>query len=137
MDINKPKNDLLSNNTSTENSEIQNKIYTWLVSKFLLVLNCNLIYIYISIHNFLYIFHLIIHRFLENGLINKLQTHIRQQMITVVKDNLTSNTNKINITSPKVQAINLLIAEFLLYQENFYTLSIFISEVGIIQSILF
>lgn len=92
-----------------------------------LFINCP-VFSHISIWNS-YFYCLIIYRFKENGLINKLRAQIREQMITALKDNPTWDSNKINITSPKIQAINLLVAEFLVYQDNLFTLSVFITEV--------
>jgi len=53
-------------------------------------------------------------------------------MISALEDNSMGNTNKRNINSPKIQAINLLVADFLINQENLFTLSVFTTEVGII-----
>jgi len=53
-------------------------------------------------------------------------------MISALEDNSMWNTNKRNVNSPKIQAINLLVADFLINQENLFTLSVFTSEVSII-----
>lgn len=53
-------------------------------------------------------------------------------MMSALKNSSTWNADKKNVTSPKIQAINLLVADFLTNQENLLTLSVFITEVGII-----
>lgn len=68
-------------------------------------------------------------RFEEKGIINKLRAHIREQMISALKDTPSWKVNKTNVSSPKIQAINLLIADFLMNQDNLFTLSVFITEV--------
>lgn len=74
-------------------------------------------------------------RFEEKGFLNKLRAHIRKQMMSALQDNSTWNADRKNITSPKIQAINLLVADFLVNQDNLFTLSVFITEVGIISPI--
>ncbi|KAL4088610.1 hypothetical protein QTP88_023699 [Uroleucon formosanum] len=73
--------------------------------------------------------------FKDKGIINKMRAHIRAQMISTVEDSPTLNTNKRNITSPKIQAINLLVADFLIHQENLFTLSVFIIEVPLLGNL--
>ncbi|KAL5243663.1 hypothetical protein ACI65C_011073 [Semiaphis heraclei] len=71
--------------------------------------------------------------FKDKGIINKLRAHIKEQMISALEDSHNMwNTNKRNITSPKIQAINLLVADFLMKQENLFTLSVFITEVPLL-----
>jgi len=53
-------------------------------------------------------------------------------MISALEDNPMWNTNKRNVNFPRIQAINLLVADFLINQENLFTLSVFTTEVGII-----
>jgi len=81
---------------------------------------------------FSYFFFLCFQRFEEKGIINKLRAQIREQMISALEDSTMWNTNKRNVNSPKIQAINLLVADFLINQENLFTLSVFTSEVGLI-----
>ncbi|KAF0758267.1 Uncharacterized protein FWK35_00012470 [Aphis craccivora] len=73
--------------------------------------------------------------FEEKGIINKLRAHIREQMISALEDNSMGNTNKRNINSPKIQAINLLVADFLINQENLFTLSVFTTEVPLLGNL--
>ncbi|XP_050430973.1 uncharacterized protein LOC126839621 [Adelges cooleyi] len=73
--------------------------------------------------------------FEEKGLINNLRAHIREQMITSLLDLNSWNTIKQNITSPKIQAFHLLIAEFLIYQENVFTLPVFMAEVPLLGNL--
>lgn len=70
--------------------------------------------------------------FEDKGIINKLRAHIKEQMITALEDSPTWNTSKRNVTSPKIQAINLLVADFLMKQENLFALSVFITEVPLL-----
>lgn len=76
-------------------------------------------------------------RFENRGVLDELRTHLRQQMIMALKDtSLRPNSSgrlKSNL-SPKIQAINLLVAEFLLQQHHHYTLSVFTSEVPLLRS---
>lgn len=73
--------------------------------------------------------------FKDKGIINNLRAHIREQMITTLENSSTWNTNKRNVTSPKIQAINLLVADFLMNQENVFTLSVFITEVPLLGNL--
>lgn len=57
-------------------------------------------------------------------------------MILALKDSPMWNTNKVNVTSPKVQALNLLVADFLINQENLFTLSVLIMEVKLYSVII-
>lgn len=72
-------------------------------------------------------------RFEEKGFLNKLRAHVRKQMMSALKDSSAWNADKNNITSPKIQAINLLVADFLINQDNLFTLSVFITEVSFIS----
>lgn len=76
-------------------------------------------------------------RFENRGVLDDLRTHLRQQMIMALKDTslrpISSGRLKSNL-SPKIQAINLLVAEFLLQQHHHYTLSVFTSEVPLLRS---
>lgn len=56
--------------------------------------------------------------------------YIREQLIAALKDGAAENVaNKANVASSMVQAVNLLVADFLVNQKYMYTLSVFISEV--------
>jgi len=76
-------------------------------------------------------------RFENRGVLDDLRTRLRQQMIMALKDTSlrpsSSGRLKSNL-SPKIQAINLLVAEFLLQQHHHYTLSVFTSEVPLLRS---
>jgi hypothetical protein len=76
-------------------------------------------------------------RFENRGVLDELRTRLRQQMIMALKDTSLrpspSGRLKSNL-SPKIQAINLLVAEFLLQQHHHYTLSVFTSEVPLLRS---
>lgn len=76
--------------------------------------------------------------FEDRGLLSELRTHLRRQMIGMLKDTTLgqtiSNTN--SKVSPKTHAINLLIAEFLLKQSYHYSLSVFSTEVPFFINIL-
>lgn len=65
------------------------------------------------------------------------RAHLRQQMAKALRDtslrHSPSRRLKSNVT-PKIQAINLLVAEFLLQQDHHYTLSVFTSEVPLLRS---
>lgn len=67
--------------------------------------------------------------FEDRGLLSDLRAHMRMQMINALKDSAlgTIGQTKQSI-SPKIQAINLLIAEFLLRQDCHYSLSVFSAE---------
>ncbi|XP_026807049.1 uncharacterized protein PFB0145c-like isoform X2 [Rhopalosiphum maidis] len=73
--------------------------------------------------------------FEEKGIINKLRAQIREQMISALEDSTILNTNKRNVNSPKIQAINLLVADFLINQENLFTLSVFTTEVPLLANL--
>jgi hypothetical protein len=76
-------------------------------------------------------------RFENQGLLDELRTHLRQQMITALRDTSLrpSPSRRLKSSlSPKIQAINLLVAEFLLQQDHHYTLSVFTSEVPLLRS---
>lgn len=69
--------------------------------------------------------------FEDRGLLSDLRAHLRMQMINVLKDTSlgkTSTGQTKQSISPKIQAINLLIAEFLLHQDCHYSLSVFSAE---------
>lgn len=76
-------------------------------------------------------------RFENRGVLDDLRTRLRQQMIMALKDTSlrpsSSGRLKSNL-SPKIQAINLMVAEFLLQQHHHYTLSVFTSEVPLLRS---
>lgn len=76
-------------------------------------------------------------RFENRGVLDDLRTRLRQQMIMALKDTSLrpSSAGRLRSNlSPKIQAINLLVAEFLLQQHHHYTLSVFTSEVPLLRS---
>ncbi|VVC40639.1 Hypothetical protein CINCED_3A005758 [Cinara cedri] len=74
--------------------------------------------------------------FEEKGLMNNTRAHIREQLIKALKDGPFLNANStINSSSPKVQAFNLLVADFLLNRENLFTLSVFTTEVPLLGNL--
>ncbi|XP_069679410.1 uro-adherence factor A-like [Periplaneta americana] len=73
----------------------------------------------------------------DRGLLDELRAHLRQQMVKALNDtSLGPNPSRRlkQSVSPKIQAINLLVAEFLLHQDYHYTLSVFTSEVPLLRS---
>jgi len=76
-------------------------------------------------------------RFENRGLLDELRAHLRQQMVIALRDTSLrpgpSRCLKSNM-SPTIQAINLLVAEFLLQQDHHYTLSVFTSEVPLLRN---
>nr|CAD7590858.1 unnamed protein product [Timema genevievae] len=77
-------------------------------------------------------------RFNDRGYLGKLQTLLRQQMISALQDTPLGPCPEGRLwcaVSPKCYAINLLIAEFLLQQEYHYTLSVFTSEVPLLRNL--
>nr|CAD7458935.1 unnamed protein product [Timema tahoe] len=77
-------------------------------------------------------------RFNDRGYLGKLQTLLRQQMISALQDTPLGTRPEGRLwcaVSPKCYAINLLIAEFLLQQEYHYTLSVFTSEVPLLRNL--
>ncbi|KAF2899770.1 hypothetical protein ILUMI_06417 [Ignelater luminosus] len=74
--------------------------------------------------------------FEDRGLLSELRAHLRKQMIGVLKDTAIGRTVSAQAKqtiSPKLQALNLLIAEFLLQQDYHYSLSVFSTEVPLIS----
>lgn len=71
--------------------------------------------------------------FEDRGLLSDLRAHMRLQMINALKDTSIGKPAASQAMSPKLQAINLLIAEFLLHQDCHYSLSIFSAEVPAIN----
>jgi len=127
MDIDKRKNDFLTSyNTCSEIADIQSKFYSWYA-----IFIAKLLHMWL-VKCLFFILFLCLKRFEDKGIINNLRAHIKEQMITALEDSPMWNTNKRNVTSPKIQAINLLVADFLMKQENLFTLSVFITEVGFI-----
>lgn len=69
-------------------------------------------------------------RFEQSGHLNKIRAHICQHAITTLKGMPTQiNTNGNNAATIKIQAINLLVADFLMNQDNLFTLKVLITEV--------
>ncbi|XP_017785073.1 PREDICTED: uncharacterized protein LOC108568469 [Nicrophorus vespilloides] len=79
------------------------------------------------------------HRFLydyfeDKGILTDLIAHLRTQMIKILNTSLgTVITNKHKEISPKSQALNLLIAEYMLQKQYHYALSVFTTEVPLGQ----
>jgi hypothetical protein len=76
-------------------------------------------------------------RFENQGLLDELRTHLRQKMVTALRDTSLRPSPSGRLKSrlsPKIQAVNLLVAEFLLQQDHHYTLSVFTSEVPLLRS---
>lgn len=74
--------------------------------------------------------------FEEKGLLSELRAHLRKQMIEALNDTAIGRavTNKQKqVVSPKLQAYNLLVAEFLLHHNYHYSLSVFSTEVPLIS----
>ncbi|PNF21738.1 hypothetical protein B7P43_G10351, partial [Cryptotermes secundus] len=75
--------------------------------------------------------------FENQGLLDELRTHLRQQMTTALRVTSLRPSPSRHLKSrlsPKIQAINMLVAEFLLQQNHHYTLSVFTSEVPLLRS---
>ncbi|XP_026479284.1 uncharacterized protein LOC113385652 [Ctenocephalides felis] len=74
----------------------------------------------------------------EKGLLNELRAYLRKKMIFLLKDTIldqkTSIVDQICVT-PKLQALALLVAEYLLSQKLFYSLSVFSTEVPTITHV--
>lgn len=71
-------------------------------------------------------------RFEQSGHLNKIRAHICQHAITTLRDMPAQiKTNGNNAATIKIQAINLLVADFLMNQDNLFTLKVLITEVGI------
>lgn len=71
--------------------------------------------------------------FEDRGLLAELRAHLRLQMINILKSTgIGKNTIKQGI-SPKLQALNMLIAEFFLHQEYHYSLCVFTTEVPLVN----
>ncbi|XP_067000359.2 centriole and centriolar satellite protein ofd1 isoform X2 [Anabrus simplex] len=76
--------------------------------------------------------------FEDRGILSELRSHLRHQMVAALKDTKLGTQTMGNFRqagSPKLQAINLLVAEFLLQQEYHYTLSVFTSEVPLLRNL--
>lgn len=74
--------------------------------------------------------------FEDRGILSELRAHLRMQMIGVLKETAIGKavtTQFRQAVSPKLQAINLLIAEFLLHQEYHYSLCVFSTEVPLMN----
>ena len=76
-------------------------------------------------------------RFENRGLLDELRAQLRHQMVNALRNTSlgpgnSKHSNK--VISPKIQAINLLLAEFLLQHEHHYTLSVFTSEVPLLRT---
>lgn len=75
-------------------------------------------------------FHRKLYEFFEDrGLVTDLRSHLRTKMINVLKETPIGRSDCKRSMSPKMQAINLLLAEFLIQQNCFYSLSVFSTEV--------
>lgn len=71
-------------------------------------------------------------RFEKRGLLLELRAHMRQQMVRALQENVSgfNGCRKRLSSSPKFQAMHMLIADFLLQQEHHYTVSVFSTEVS-------
>ncbi|XP_017783758.1 PREDICTED: oral-facial-digital syndrome 1 protein-like [Nicrophorus vespilloides] len=81
-------------------------------------------------------FHRLLYDYFEDkGILTDLRAHLRTQMIKILKDTSlgTVITNKHKEISPKSQALNLLIAEYMLQKQYHYALSVFTTEVPLGQ----
>ncbi|XP_018336192.1 oral-facial-digital syndrome 1 protein homolog isoform X2 [Agrilus planipennis] len=65
----------------------------------------------------------------RRGLLSDLRAHLRTQMVSALKDTSIEQCFTSKNISPKMQAINLLIAEFLMLYNYHYSLSVFSTEV--------
>lgn len=75
-------------------------------------------------------------RFQDRGLISELRSHLRRQMIAALRNtSLDPGRFRPSSVSPKLQALNLLVAEFLLQNNYHYTLSVFSSEVPLLANV--
>lgn len=75
-------------------------------------------------------FHRKLYAFFEDrGVLSDLRSHLRTKMINVLKETPIGRSDWKKSMSPKLQAINLLFAEFLIQQNCFYSLSVFSTEV--------
>lgn len=75
-------------------------------------------------------FHRKLYEFFEDrGLQSDLRSYLRTKMINVLKETPIGRSDCKKSMSPKMQAVNLLVAEFLMQQNCFYSLSVFSTEV--------
>lgn len=75
-------------------------------------------------------FHRKLYEFFEDrGLLSDLKSHLRTKMINALKETPIGRNECKQSMSPKMQAINLLLAEFMIQQNCFYSLSVFSTEV--------
>nr|XP_018913008.1 PREDICTED: uncharacterized protein LOC109041207 [Bemisia tabaci] len=77
--------------------------------------------------------------FEDQGLLSEFKAHIRQKMISALKGTSLGveslNRNGAKSVSPKLQAVNLLISDYLLRLQHHYTLSVFFTEVPSLTSL--
>ncbi|XP_046623809.1 uncharacterized protein LOC124306817 [Neodiprion virginianus] len=66
--------------------------------------------------------------FEKSGVISSIRTHIRQNLVIALKNNASSREVKTDFRSAKQYVYDMLIAEYLLKYNYFYTLSVFASE---------
>lgn len=71
-------------------------------------------------------------RFQNKGIVSKLELYLRSQLIVEFQRRFVQTINPTeNIAiSPKIQAVKLLIADFLLQEDLLFSLSVFCSEVS-------
>lgn len=69
----------------------------------------------------------------DRGLLQELRTHLRMQMINILKRTGIGKSVVKQGISPKIQALNMLIAEFFLHQEYHYSLCVFTTEVPLVN----
>ncbi|XP_046747734.1 uncharacterized protein LOC124412138 [Diprion similis] len=66
--------------------------------------------------------------FEKSGVISSIRTHLRQNLVIALKNNASSREIKTDFRSAKQYVYDMLIAEYLLNYNYFYTLSVFASE---------
>ncbi|XP_054264486.1 uncharacterized protein LOC128987583 isoform X2 [Macrosteles quadrilineatus] len=79
------------------------------------------------------------YKWFENrGLLAELRAYMRQLMVKALEENNSNGKTKWakkSSTSPKLQAINLLVVDYLFHENYFYTVSVFASEAHILDSL--
>lgn len=79
-------------------------------------------------------FHRKLYEFFENrGLLCDLKSHLRAKMINALRETPLGKSELKRSISPKIQATSLLLAEYLIQQNCFYTLSVFSTEMPLVN----
>jgi len=73
--------------------------------------------------------------FESRGLLPELKAHMRQLMFKALQDSGKSLRTRKASASPKLQAVNLLIVDYLFHEDYLYTVSVFASEAQIMDSL--